>query len=166
MILLGGVVGGTILARPIRIDGIQFGLDTVVYCGALLVGGFQAVLFWLISRTYALQAGLYPEPAKDHHYARLVTLERGLVAGAAILLAGLAASVVAVWQWKQHAFGNLDPERIARIVIPSSVAISLGMEIILFSFLLSTFSLNVQPYTAMVEEIELRCSREDALVDR
>jgi hypothetical protein len=40
------------------------------------------------------------------------------------------------------------------------------MEIILFSFLLSTFSLNVQPYTAMVEEIELRCSREDALVSR
>ena len=166
MILLGGAVGGTILARPIRIDGIQFGLDTVVYCSALLVGGFQAVLFWLISRTYALQAGLYPEPAGDHHYARLVTLERGLVAGAAILLAGLTAAVYAVWQWKQHSFGNLDPERIARIVIPSSVAISLGMEIILFSFLLSTFSLNVQPYTAMVEEIELRCSREDALVSR
>jgi hypothetical protein len=81
-------------------------------------------------------------------------MEHGLVIGAGILLAGLAATLYAVWNWEQHAFGDLDIERIARIVIPSSVAISLGIEIMLFSLLLSTFRLNVRPYTAMVEEIE------------
>jgi hypothetical protein len=34
------------------------------------------------------------------------------------------------------------------------MALSLGIEIILFSFLLSTFDLKVRLYTAMVEEIE------------
>jgi len=45
-------------------------------------------------------------------------------------------------------------ERIARNRHSSSVALSLGIEIILFSFLLSTFGLKVRPYAAMVEEIE------------
>jgi len=51
-------------------------------------------------------------------------------------------------------FRALVIERIGRIVIPSSVAISLGVEVALFSLLLSTFSLNVRPYLAMVEQIE------------
>jgi hypothetical protein len=91
---------------------------------------------------------------RDHAYGQLLTLERGLVAGAGILLAGLGSGLYAVWEWKQHAFGNLEIERIARIVLPSSVAISLGIEIVLFSFLLSTFGLKIRPYSAMVEEIE------------
>lgn len=163
MMLLGMALGGAILARPIHLHGIQFDLNTLIYCNSLLVVGFQAVLFWLLARAYALRAGLYPPTPGGHWYARRVTLERGLAAGALTTLAGLAAAADALWQWKQHAFGDLDPERIARIVIPSAVAISLGMEIVLFSFLLSTFGLNVRPYTAMVEEIEQSCRREEAL---
>jgi hypothetical protein len=44
------------------------------------------------------------------------------------------------------------------------VALSLGIEIILFSFLLSTFSLNIRPYTAMVEAIELAEAKDDAVL--
>jgi len=161
MMLLGSVAGGLILARPIHLNGIEFGLDSLIYCGAFLVAGFQAVLFWLLSRSYALQEGLYPATARDHRYARLITLERGLLAGAAILLAGLTLAVYAVWQWRLHDFGNLDPERIARLVIPSSVAISLGIEVLLFSFLLSTFGLHVRPYAAMAEQIEQSRGREE-----
>jgi hypothetical protein len=163
MIVLGAAVGGMILARPIHLNQVQLGLDTLIYCSTILVVGFQAVLFWLLSRTYALQEGLYPETAAGHEFARHITLERGLGAGATLLLAGLTAAFYAVWQWKAHAFGMMDIEDIARIAIPSSVAISLGMEIVLFSLLLSTFGLNARPYTAMVEEIELNCMREEAL---
>jgi hypothetical protein len=152
--LLGGVVGGMILARPIRLNGIQLDLDTMIYCITFLVAGFQAVLFWFLSRMYALQEGLYPETEEDRRYGRLITLERGLAAGGALTLAGLAAAVYAVWAWKQHGFGDLDTEWIARIVIPSSVAISLGLEIVLFSFLLSTFGLHARPCLAMAEALE------------
>jgi glycosyltransferase involved in cell wall biosynthesis len=164
--VLGAVVGGMILARPIHLNQVQLGLDTLIYCSTILVVGFQAVLFWLLSRTYALQEGLYPETAAGHEFARHITLERGLGAGATMLLAGLAAAFYAVWQWKEHAFGMLDIEQIARIAIPSSIAISLGMEVVLFSLLLSTFGLNARPYTAMVEEIELNCMREEALASQ
>jgi hypothetical protein len=154
MLLLGGVVGGMILARPIRLNGIQLDLDTMIYCITFLVAGFQAVLFWFLSRMYALQEGLYPETAVDRRYAGLVTLERGLAAGGAMTLSGLAAAVYAVWQWKQRGFGDLDTEWIARIVIPSSVAISLGIEVVLFAFLLSTFGLHARPCLPLAEALE------------
>jgi hypothetical protein len=151
--LAGLAVGGLLLGQPVRINSIRLGLDTLVYCSTFVVVGFQAILFSLLSRMYAIQEGLYPKTSRDHKYGQLITLERGLVMGTAILLAGLIAALYAVWEWKQHAFGLLETEWIARIVIPSSVALSLGIEIILFSFLLSTFGLKVRPYAAMVEEI-------------
>ena len=154
MMLAGLTVGGLLLGQPIYIDNIRLGLDTLVYCCTFAIAGFQAILFSLLSRMYAIHEGLYPQTARDRIYGRLITLERGLVAGAGILLLGLATALYAVWDWKQHAFGNLDTERIARVVLPSSVAISLGIEIILFSFLLSTFGLKARPYSAMAEETE------------
>jgi len=166
MMLLGLVAGGMILARPIHLSRIHLGLDTLIYCSTLTVVGFQAVLFWLLSRSYAVQVGLYPETPRDRKNARHITLERGLGAGTAILLAGLVAAFYAVWQWKQHAFGDLDTEHIARIVIPSSVAISLGMETILFSFLLSTFLLNVRPYSGMMEQIGGICIPEHTIPEQ
>ena len=143
MMFVGLVIGGLLLGQPIYINSVRLGLDTLVYCSTFLVAGFQAILFSLLSRKYALQEGLYPRTVRDHTYGQLLTLERGLVAGAGILLAGLGSGLYAVWEWKQHAFGNLEIERIARIVLPSSVAISLGIEIVLFSFLLSTFGLKI-----------------------
>jgi glycosyltransferase involved in cell wall biosynthesis len=154
LMLIGLVVGSLLLGQSIQFSSIRLGLDTLIYCSTCVVAGFQAILFSLLSRVYAIREGLYPETAGDRKYVQLITLERGLVSGAGILLTGLVAALYAVWHWKQHAFGDLDTERIARIVIPSSVAISLGIEIMLFSLLLSTFSLNVRPYTAMVKEIE------------
>jgi hypothetical protein len=97
---------------------------------------------------YAIQEGLYPKTATDNTLGRFMTLERGLITGAGILLCGLTTALYAVWEWKQHAFGLLDTERIARIVVPSSVAISLGIEIMLFSFLVSTFELKIRHYAA------------------
>jgi hypothetical protein len=43
-------------------------------------------------------------------------------------------------------------ETIERLVIPSAMAISLGIEIGLFSLLLSTFALNEQPYAVLAPE--------------
>jgi glycosyltransferase involved in cell wall biosynthesis len=154
MMLIGLAAGGLLIGQPIHINRIRLGLDTLVYCSTFVVVGFQAILFSQLSRMYAIQEGLYPKTDRDHTYGRLITLERGLVIGAGILLTGLVAALYAVWEWKQHAFGMLETDRIARVVLPSSVAISLGIEIILFSFLLSTFGLKVRPYTAMIEEIE------------
>jgi len=59
------------------------------------------------------------------------------VIGGLLLIIGIACSVYAVTGWGEKSFGNLDPTRTMRFVIPSVTALTLGSEIILSSFFLS-----------------------------
>ncbi len=148
LILLGSVVGGLIVHQPFTIGGVRLGIDTLIYCGAFITAGFQAVLFSLLSRFYATQEGLYPASVSDRFSVRNLKLEYGLVVGTLVFCIGLAAAVYAVLAWKQRGFGDLVPEHFARLVIPSSVAMSLGIEVILSSFLMSTLTLTVRHHVA------------------
>ncbi|MBV8834358.1 MAG: glycosyltransferase family 2 protein [Acidobacteriaceae bacterium] len=144
LLFLGLMVGAILTAQPVTVDGVRLGLDTLIYCGSFIVIGFQAILFSMLSRIYAVQEGLYPPTAtKDLLFGKL-TLEGGLAAGIVVFLLGLVLAIYAVISWGQHGFGELDTEVIARLVIPSSIAMSLGMEIILSSFLMSTLALSVR----------------------
>ncbi len=144
LLLIGLVVGGILTAHPVTVGGVRLGIDTLIYCGSFIVVGFQAVLFALLSRIYAVQEGLYPRFAHQGSFLGKITLEWGLVVGVLIVLLGIASAIYAVISWGQHGFGELETERIARLVIPSSIGMSLGMEVILSSFLMSTLALSVR----------------------
>jgi hypothetical protein len=144
LILLGVVLGGAIVYRPFTINNVRFGIATLVYCGCFIVAGFQAVLFSILSRKYASQEGLYPRTVTSRLSVLDVSLEWGLLVGVSVFLVGLAIAAFALLTWRQHGFGELVTENIARLVIPSSIAMSLGLEIILSSFLMSTLALGVR----------------------
>lgn len=147
LILLGLFVGGTILHHPVLLGHVRLGLDTMIFCGASIVMGFQAVLFAVLSRRYAMQEGLYPKAASRGFSFWNLSLEWGLFIGFTVLFIGIAIAIYALYTWGQHGFGELVTEHIARLVIPSSIAMSLGFEIILSSFLMSTLALSVRPYS-------------------
>ena len=151
-VLFGLIVGGLLTRESIMFGHLRLGIDTLIYCGVLIVGGFQAVLFSVLSRAYAVQEGLYPRALSETSRIRKPPLEVGLVAGVVVFLAGLIAAVFAVFSWRQHGFGELVPDHIARLVIPSSVAMSLGIEIVLSSFFMSTLELNVRPHASVAVE--------------
>lgn len=162
---MGLCVGALLETQSVQLEHIRLGLDTLIYCGALVSGGFQSVLFWILARRYALEAGLYPRVGGGRsRLERWFTLERGLVAGGALLAGGMGLAVAAVAMWQRHGFGSLEPERIARLVIPSSVALAMGWEVLLFSLLASTFALNVRPLVAMAEQ--MRCRADDVAEEK
>ena len=69
-------------------------------------------------------------------------LEIGLVAGAKVLLViGLGASAYAFYDWAGTRFGNLDPFRSMRIIIPAVLALTLGLQVIFSSFYLGLLQL-------------------------
>jgi hypothetical protein len=68
-------------------------------------------------------------------------LEAGLAAGCGLALLGLGGSFWAVARWSAHSFGELEPTRELRIVIPSVLAMTLGCQIALASFFLSVLGL-------------------------
>jgi hypothetical protein len=150
-ILLGAIVSAMIVKQPFSVNGVRLGIDTLIYSAFLIVAGFQAVLFSMLSRAYATQEKLYPRLISKRLALPHLKLEWGLLIGAFVFLAGFVSALSAVFSWSQHGFGELVTEHIARMVIPSAVAMCLGLEIVLSSFLMSTLALSVRHYTVVGE---------------
>ena len=67
----------------------------------------------------------------------MITLERGLIAGALLFALGLGASFSAVAYWESVRISPLDLEKTMRLVIPGIVCCTSGFQTILSSFFLS-----------------------------
>ena len=148
MLTLTGALATTLLTlSPIALRHVRLDLDTLIYAAFMIVTGYQSVLFTVLSRVFAVQEGLYPAGRSYKHLFRHINLERGLIVGVLLFLGGLASTGYAVLQWRRAGFGMLDVEHIARIVIPSGLMLTLGVETILFSFFLSTLGINIRHHS-------------------
>lgn len=142
LLMLVGFLGMLWLLPSARTLGsVTFDIDTLLYAASGIVIGFQAVNFSLFTKIFAVSEGLLPTDKRLDRIFNYVTLEAGLVAGATLVLIGLGMSVYAVSSWGAHSFGDLEPNKILRIVIPSVTALTIGFEVILSSFFLSVLGL-------------------------
>jgi len=139
--LAGLVAGAWLLSGPIFIGKVGFDVQTLLYAAVAVVIGFQALVFGLFTKVFAISEGLLPDDARLRSLFRIISLERGLVAGVLMVLAGLAGSIYAVTFWDEKSFGPLDPSKTLRIIIPSITALIVGCQTILASFFLSVLVL-------------------------
>jgi hypothetical protein len=145
--LVGTLIGAALLPGPILIGRTGFSLHTLVYAGAMISIGFNAVLFAVLTRIYAVQAGMLPWEPKYVRFFRYINLEIGLAVGAFIFLLGLVGLVISIMMWNQVGFGRMnDPETTMRVVVPSVVAMSLGSQIILSSFFISILGIEREAF--------------------
>jgi hypothetical protein len=150
LLMLLGTIGSILLMQsPIHLHHVRLGLDTLIYFAFMIVTGFQSALFAILSRVYSVQEKLYPPGRSYNYFFRHIDLERGLIAGLLLVMAGLASTFYALLEWHHAGFGSLDIEHIARIVIPSGLLITIGSETVLFSFFLSTLGINVRHHSAL-----------------
>jgi hypothetical protein len=141
LIALGLVVGAWLLPGPRRVGSVTFDVHTLLYAGLAVLIGFQAILFAIFSKVFAMTEGLLPEDPRFGRLPRWLSLETGLVGGGVLVLAGLAGSIAQVFGWGRESFGPLEPTRVLRSVIPAVVAIALGAQLVLASFFLSLLEL-------------------------
>ena len=141
LMLVGLVVGLWLLPGPRSIGSITLDVHTLLYAAAAVLTGFQAVNFAVFTKIFGVTSGLLPPDAKLEKAFKYITLESGLVTGAALFLTGLALTIFAVSDWGAHSFGRLDPTKILRLAIPAVSAMMLGSEIVLSSFFLSVLGL-------------------------
>jgi glycosyltransferase involved in cell wall biosynthesis len=137
-----GLVGGTwIMLEPRRVGEMTLDVNTLLYAAAAVYIGFQSVLFAVFTKVYAINVGLLPRDRRLDRVFRHVSLESGVTTGALMTLLGIAGTAWAVYVWSENDFGPLDPSYIGRIVVPSVLALSLGLQTVLASFFLSVLAL-------------------------
>lgn len=142
LMLLGAAVTAWLLPGPRSLGGLTLDVHTLLYASAAILIGFQAVLFAVFTKVFAMSVGLLPPDARLQRFSRPFTLELGLLVGVVLIVGGLVGSVLAVRIWAGRSFGPLEPGETLRLVIPAVLATALGCQVVLSSFFLSILGLN------------------------
>ena len=144
LMTLGIAFGGAILPGPLPLGNITLDVHTLLFAGVAVLIGFQAISFAVLSKLFAVRAGLYRAEAGFGEWTRYLTLEVGLVAGSILVAIGLILSIGAVRFWGDQGFGSLQPTETLRWVFPGAFSMLLGFQMILTSFFLGVLRLDTR----------------------
>jgi hypothetical protein len=133
MILAGAAGGVALLVGPILLGGARLNLATLAGACALVVIGFQAVLFAIFTAVYATNEGFLPPNNTLGRFLQSWTLERGLAAAAVLGLAGLGGGVAALLIWAD----TRSDTNVLRIVLPSLTALMISCQLVFSAFFIS-----------------------------
>jgi glycosyltransferase involved in cell wall biosynthesis len=132
-----GIVGYCVALPATTIKGITFDAHTLLISSLAILCGYQAVVFALFTRTYAVAEGLMPEDPRLTRFFKIVTLERGLIAAATSIIAGFVLIGLAVNEWRLAGFGRLEYAHTMRYVIPGATFTTVGLQTFFSSFFLN-----------------------------
>lgn len=148
LMTLGLVTGAMLLQGPMQIGRVTLDVHTLLFASVAVLIGFQAASFAGLSKFFAIRAGLRQAEAGFENWFRHVTLELGLILGGLLVATGLGLSIWAVWFWGDRGFGQLQPTQTLRLVIPGTLCLVLGCQMILTSFFLGVLRLDTRPETS------------------
>ena len=141
ILILGGFLGYAIALPRSVVAGVTFDVHTLLFASLAVICGFQAILFAILAKLFAITEGLLPEDWRLTKVGTTVTLERGILwSVGAIALGGTLLGIV-VNEWRLTGFGELDYSKTMRLVIPGSMFTTLGIQALLCSFFASLIAL-------------------------
>lgn len=144
LMVLGTLLGGVLLPGPLRLGSVVLDVHTMLFAAVGILIGFQAVSFAVLSKFFAIRAGLRANEEQFENRLGKLTLEAGLLIGGLLIAVGFFLWVGAVWFWREQSFGPLQPAQTLRLVIPGSLCLALGCQMILMSFFLGVLRLDTR----------------------
>jgi glycosyltransferase involved in cell wall biosynthesis len=140
--LLGIIFAAALSFGDFQIGKVQLNVGTLAVACMTIIVGFQLVAFAFFTKVFAIAEGLLPDDPKLSRVFKIFTLEKGIVIGLLVLIAGIVLLVQAVWIWQQANYGILpSTEENLRRLIPAATLIVLGIQTIFSSFFMSALGL-------------------------
>jgi hypothetical protein len=137
LLATGSLASLVLTVGPVRIGGLGFDIHTLLYAATASILGLQLSMLAVITKAVGVAAGHLPRGAGYRAMMRVFTLERGLLAGLALMGLGFGAGVGSVLEWTQAGLAGLDPSRTMRAAIPAATLLLAGAECLAASFVLS-----------------------------
>jgi glycosyltransferase involved in cell wall biosynthesis len=141
LVLLGAVAGVRLEIGPLNVAGFGFDTNTLLVCSMSVIVGLQLCFFAVFTKIFAVTERLVPPTPRYERLFRVLTLERGLVAGFLLFAAGTGLLWHAMTFWAAVGFGVLSPSESLRLVVPAVTFISVGVQVTFSSFFLSILGL-------------------------
>lgn len=134
LLTTGIAATGLLAGGDQAIGGVTFGVHTMIFATMAALIGAQMIGLAVLARLFGIRTGMWPESGSMRRVRGWLTVERGCIAGAASLLAGLGGGGVATLLWAKAGFGPLAPGELMRLTIPSMLLGCLGVQIAAASF--------------------------------
>ena len=141
LLIVFGILGYGLALPGVTIRGVTFDAHTLLVASLAVLCGYQAILFAIFTKTFAIAEGLIPEDPRLRRFLNRITVERGLVAALVALIAGIVLLGEAVGQWRRVDYGHLNYAVTMRWVIPGTMLTALGFQTVLSSFVVSILKL-------------------------
>jgi glycosyltransferase involved in cell wall biosynthesis len=138
---LGVAVSVALSFGNLHLGAVEFNVGTLAVACMTVIIGFQLVAFAFYTKVFAIAEGLLPDDPKLTRVFKFFTLEKGIVAGLVILLAGMVLLAHALWIWRQAGYGLLSPEDNLRQLIPAITLVVVGVQAVFSSFFMSALGL-------------------------
>ena len=139
-LIMAGLVGYVLAMFDIRVGGIHFAMNSMIFSSLALITGFQGIMFAVAMKTLAVATGVQPRDKRLDHFYEVVTVERGAIAGVVGMVLGLVMLSIVVVDWGMVGFKDLNYEQTLRWTIPGAVLTALSFQTIFFSFFLGVLN--------------------------
>ncbi|MDA0576674.1 MAG: glycosyltransferase family 2 protein [Verrucomicrobia bacterium] len=136
-LVLVGLLGYAAALPALQVGRVIFDAHTLMFASLALICGYQAILFAIFTKTFAMNEGLMPEDPQVLRFFHHVNLERGILLGLLACLVGGGLLLWAVNLWRLADFGRLDYALTMRWVIPGATLVALGFQTVLSGFFVS-----------------------------
>lgn len=136
-LVLLGAVGYGVALPGVRIGGIGFDAHTLLFASLFVICGYQAVLFSIFTKTFAVNERILPPDPRLTRFLERINLERGLIGALLMLCVGAALLLTAVNEWRLTGFGPLDYSHTMRYVIPGAMLTTISVQTMFSSFFMS-----------------------------
>jgi glycosyltransferase involved in cell wall biosynthesis len=147
-LFLLGVLGYALALPGVTINTaggpITFAASTLLFASLAMLCGYQAALFAIFSKTFAVSEGLLPKDVRLDRLFKVFNLERGLLLGAGAFLVGLVLLLLVVKQWRDAPapYHKLVYEDTMKLLVPGATLTALGFQTILSSFFISILGMH------------------------
>lgn len=137
LLLMGVVLGAILLQGPFRLGTVTLDTNTLLVSAMSILVGFNLITFAVFSKVFAISVKLLPQDPILEKLSTTFSLELGILCGGALTLLGFGLLGWGAFHWHSQNFGPLSYPESLRLVIPGTTALTLGIEIIFSSFLVS-----------------------------
>jgi len=141
LMIFGVITSAFLLYGPVKLGAVNFDVHTLLFTSAFVLIGFQFILFYGLTKVFTVENELLPKSKKYDSLFKFINLEKGLIVGLILVIAGIFLSISAYSNWQELSFGDINDNSVFRIVIPAVTLILLGIQIMLFSLFFSILGL-------------------------
>lgn len=132
-LLIGIGFGAVLTFDQISINKAKLSIHTLLYCSTMIVIGLNILQMYIILKVYAYNHGFLPQ--NSINWNSRIKEDKFILWGGIVSLFGFTLSLIALIIWNNSQMGTLNAEHTMRIVIPSTLFLIVGIQLVCTGFM-------------------------------